>query len=103
MQIPGALGALLGCFNHGAGPRGKGCLCSKGVPRHLYKGKPSGIGKVGAPRMLTKGDVKSISWGPIPPTSLGHAGQEMDEDPSVKAHRSLGTNPPSAYQCCRVY
>eukprot|EP00108_Taenia_solium_P001066 TsM_000319700 transcript=TsM_000319700 gene=TsM_000319700 len=63
------------------GPRGKGCLCAKGVPRHLYKGKPSGMGKVGAPRMLTKGDVKSISWGPIPPTSLGHAGQEMDGRP----------------------
>ena len=61
MQIPGALGALLGCFNHGEGPRFKGCLCSKGVPRHLYKGKPSGMGKVGAPRMLTKGDVKSFS------------------------------------------
>ena len=81
MQIPGALGALLGCFNHGEGPRGKGCLCAKGVPRHLYKRKPSGMGKVGAPRMLTKGDVKSISWGPIPPTSLGHAGQEMDGRP----------------------
>ena len=24
------------------------------------------------------------------------------EDPSVKGHQSLGTNPPSAYQCCRV-
>ena len=25
------------------------------------------------------------------------------EDPSVKGHQSLGSNPPSAYQCYRVY
>ena len=81
MQIPSALRALLSCFNHGEGPRFKGCLCSKGVPRHLYNWKPIGMGNVEAPRMLTKGDVKSTSCGPIPPTSLGHAGQEMDGRP----------------------
>ena len=75
MQIPGAFRALLGCFNHGEAARGKGCLCAKGMPRHLYHQKPSRLGNVGAPRMPMRGDMESISGGPNPRTSQGHAGK----------------------------
>ena len=104
MQIPGALRALLGCFNHGEVPRGKGSLCAKVGAKTSVQSEAQQHGE----RWGTKDAYVRAREVHLLGTKSSHFSsprwqRKWMEDPSVKGHQSLGSNPPSAYQCYRVY